>query len=71
MMDIAKHWRLARRRPSAGSSSQDPLCRTERERRIVAHLSRGNIRLQRGEYVTREELTKQFERAKAHDFGSE
>lgn len=69
-MDIAKRWRLAMRRPTVGSSSEEASSQETRERKIVAAHSRGNIRLQRGEYVTQQELAHQVERAKVYDFGS-
>lgn len=37
-------------------------------RRIVSRLARGNVRLQRGQYVTREELDEQRKRAASYDF---
>ena len=69
MTNIARHWRLATRRPGTGSSGEHRLSREASQRRIVAEHSRGNIRLQRGEYVTQGELAKQYERLKGHDFG--
>ena len=41
------------------------------DRRVVSRLSRGNIRLQRGEYVTREEIEEQYERVKSFNFDEE
>ena len=41
------------------------------DRRIVRRLSNGNILLQRGEYVTREDLDKEYERVKSLNFDEE
>ena len=41
------------------------------DRRIVSRLSSGNIRLQRGEYVTREDIEEQYERVKSFNFDGE
>lgn len=38
------------------------------DRRIVSRLSRGNIRLQRGQYVTRSQIEEQYERVKSLRF---
>ena len=56
--------------------NSDPTTRNEEDRRkadrhIVMRLSSGNIRLQRGEYVTKEDLDKQYERVKALNFDDE
>lgn len=40
----------------------------ESDRRIVSEHSNGNLRLQNGEYVTREELEAQYERVKTYGF---
>lgn len=37
-------------------------------KRIVTRASRGNIRLQRGEYATAEELEERYERVKSFNF---
>lgn len=55
-----------RRAPIVPSSSDD--AKRQSDRRIVRRLSSGNIRLQRGEYVTAAELEKQYERVKAYTF---
>lgn len=41
------------------------------DRRIVSRLSSGNIRLQRGEYVTHEDIEEQYERVKSFNFDGE
>lgn len=38
------------------------------DKRIVSRLSRGNIRLQRGQYVTRNQIEEQYERVKSLRF---
>lgn len=40
----------------------------ESDRRIVSEHSNGNLRLQNGEYVTREELKTQYERVRTYEF---
>ena len=37
-------------------------------RRIVRRLARGNVRLQRGQYLTREDLDERRKRAASYDF---
>ena len=47
---------------------EDPeKAKRESVRRIVSRLARGNVRLQRGQYVTREELDKQRKKAASYD----
>ena len=38
------------------------------DRRVVKRLASGNIRLQRGEYSTREDIDREYERVKSHTF---
>lgn len=42
--------------------------RRERTRRLVMRTASGNVRIQRGQYATREDLDKQFERVTAESF---
>ena len=47
---------------------EDPeKAKRESVRRIVSRLARGNVRLQRGQYVTREELEEQRKKAASYD----
>jgi len=57
---LIRSLRLAFRTPAVPSSSDES--RRESDRRIVSRVSSGNIRLQRGEYVTRADLEEQYER---------
>ncbi len=68
-MSVLSAIRFAFRRPSAPLSATE-IQRIEREidRRIVIRFSTGNIRLQRGEYVTEEDIEKEYERIKRLKF---
>lgn len=70
-MNIVKRWRLATRRPRASTQEEIELREQESDRRIVKQLSRGNIRLQRGEYVTRADLDREVEKVSKLDFDDE
>ena len=64
-MNILNTIRLAFWRPKL---PEDPeKAKRESVRRIVSRLARGNVRLQRGQYVTREELEEQRKKAASYD----
>lgn len=64
-MNILNTIRLAFWRPKL---PEDPeKAKRESARRIVSRLARGNVRLQRGQYVTREELEEQRKKAASYD----
>lgn len=65
-MNLIRSLRLAFRTPAPPSRPDES--RRESDRRIVARLSNGNIRLQRGEYVTRTDLEEQYERVRSCTF---
>ncbi|MYE23852.1 MAG: hypothetical protein F4Y01_07910 [Gammaproteobacteria bacterium] len=67
-MNIVKRWRIATRRPRASTPDEIEQRQRESDRRIVMQLSRGNIRLQRGEFVTRADLDREIEHATKLDF---
>ena len=58
--------RLALQSPKAVNSAE--ASKRASNRKIVARASRGNIRLQRGEYATAEELKERYERVKSFNF---
>lgn len=67
-MKIVERWRLATRRPRTSTQEEIDERQRESDRRIVMQLSRGNIRLQRGEYVTRADLDREVEKISKLDF---
>lgn len=67
-MKIVERWRLATRRPRTSTQEEIDERQRESDRRIVMQLSRGNIRLQRGEYVTRADLDREVEKVRKLDF---
>lgn len=68
-MSLMRFIRLALHSPKVTTRTEED--RRLADRRIVSRLSHGNIRLQRGEYVTREEIEEQYERVKSFDFDGE
>lgn len=68
-MNLMRFIRLALHSPKVTTRTEEG--RRLADRRIVRRLSRGNIRLQRGEYVTREEIEEQYERVKSFNFDEE
>lgn len=65
-MNILNMIRLAFWRPKL---PEDPeKAKRASVRRIVSRLARGNVRLRRGQYVTREDLERQRERVISCDF---
>lgn len=70
-MKIVERWRLATRRPRTSTQEEIDERQRESDRRIVMQLSRGNIRLQRGEYVTRADLDREVEKVRKLDFDDE
>lgn len=68
-MSLMRFIRLTLHSPKVTTRTEED--RRLADRRIVMRLSRGNIRLQRGEYVTKEDLDKQYERVKALNFADE
>jgi hypothetical protein len=53
--------------PSPSPPVHDAETRRAVARRVVRRFSTGNIRLQRGEYLTREDVDKQLEKIKSLD----
>ena len=68
-MSLMRFIRLALHNPKITNRTEED--RRLADRRIVSRLSSGNIRLQRGEYVTREDLEEQYERVKSFNFDGE
>lgn len=68
-MSLMRLIRLALHSPKVTTRTEED--RRLADRRIVSRLSSGNIRLQRGEYVTREDIEEQYERVKSFDFDGE
>lgn len=65
-MSLIRNLRLAFRTPAVPSRADES--KRESDRRIVGRVSSGNIRLQRGEYVTRADLEEQYERVRSCAF---
>ena len=70
-MNIVKRWRIDTRRPRGSTPEEVEERQRKSDRRIVTQLSRGNIRLQRGEFVTRTELDREIEHVSKLDFDDE
>lgn len=68
-MSLMRFIRLTLHSPKVRTRTEED--RRLADRRIVSRLSHGNIRLQRGEYVTREEIEEQYERVKSFNFDGE
>ena len=68
-MNLMRFIRLTLHSPKATTRTEED--RRLADRRIVLRLSRNDIRLQRGEYVTREEIEEQYERVKSFNFDEE
>lgn len=68
-MSLMRFIRLALHSPKVTTRTEGD--RRLVDRRIVSRLSSGNIRLQRGEYVTREDIEEQYERVKSFNFDGE
>ena len=68
-MSILSAIRFAFRRPSSPLSA-DEFDKLEREidRNVVIRFSTGNIRLQRGEYSTEEDVDREYEQVKSLKF---
>ena len=60
--------RLAFQAPAPRSSESQEEIKGRIARRTVARVATGNVRLQRGEYVTSKDLDSQYERVKAYKF---
>ena len=68
-MNLMRLIRLALHSPKVVTRTEED--RRLADRRVVRRLSRGDIRLQRGEYITREEIEEQYERVKSFNFDGE
>ena len=68
-MNLRRFIRLTLHSPKLVTRTEED--RRLADRRVVSRLSRGDIRLQRGEYVTREEIEEQYERVKSFNFDGE
>ncbi len=70
-MSILSTIRFAFRRPASPLSDTE-FAKLERDidKSIVTRLSTGNIRLQRGEYLTEEDVAKEYERIKDLKFSN-
>lgn len=68
-MSLMRFIRLSLHSPKVTTRTEED--RRLADRRIVRRLSRGDIRLQRGEYVTREDIEEQYERVKSFNFDEE
>ncbi len=68
-MSLMRFIRLALHSPKVTTRTEEDSRLADR--RIVSRLSSGNIRLQRGEYVTREDIEEQYERVKSFNFDGE
>ena len=68
-MNLMRFIRLALHSPKVTTRTEED--RRLADRRIVSLLSSGDIRLQRGEYVTREDIEEQYERVKSFNFNEE
>lgn len=68
-MNLMRFIRLALHSPKVTTRTEED--RRLADRRIVSLLSSGDIRLQRGEYVTREDIEEQYERVKSFNFDEE
>lgn len=68
-MNLMRLIRLTLHSPKVRTRTEED--RRLADRRIVRRLSSGNIRLQRGEYVTREDIEEQYERVKSFNFDGE
>ena len=68
-MNLMRFIRLTLHSPKVTTRTEED--RRLADRRIVSLLSSGDIRLQRGEYVTREDIEEQYERVKSFNFDDE
>ena len=68
-MSLMRFIRLALHSPKVTTRTEED--RRLADRRVVSRLSSGNVRLQRGEYVTREDIEEQYERVKSFNFDGE
>ena len=68
-MNLMRLIRLTLHSPKVTTRTEED--RRLADRRVVRRLSRGDIRLQRGEYITREEIEEQYERVKSFNFDGE
>lgn len=68
-MNLMRFIRLTLHSPKVTTRTEED--RRLADRRIVSLLSSGDIRLQRGEYVTREDIEEQYERVKSFNFDEE
>ena len=68
-MNLMRFIRLALHSPKVTTRTGED--RRLADRRIVRRLSSGDIRLQRGEDVTREDIEEQYERVKSFNFDEE
>ena len=68
-MDLMRRLRLALHSPASPSQSKEAAeAREGAVRHVVSRVARGNIRLQRGEYDTREDIEARYERVKDFEF---
>ena len=70
-MSLMQFIRLSLHSPKVKVTTRTEEDRRLADRRIVRRLSSGDIRLQRGEYVTREDIEEQYERVKSFNFDEE
>ena len=63
---VVAAFRAPRRAPSATNESRRAIARD-----VVRRTATGNVRLQLGSFVTKEELNRQYERLKAYRFDGE
>ena len=68
MKSLIKSARLAFRAPAALPLPPSAESRRQTSEKIVRSLARGNIRLQRGDYVTKEDIDREYERIKSYQF---
>lgn len=68
MKNLFKSVRMAFRAPRGPASPMPDASERAIARRVVRTTSTGNVRLQRGQYVMREDVDREYERVKSYNF---
>ena len=68
MKNLFKSVRMAFRAPRGPASPMPDASERAIARRVVRTTSTGNVRLQRGQYVMREDVNREYERVKSYNF---
>ena len=68
MRNLMKSVRIAFRSPRGPDFQMSDDSERAIARRVVSKISTGNVRLQRGQYTTKEDIDREYERVKSHNF---